>query len=238
MRTPAGTPLHYAQFLGSVTCGRIVDMHRPLDLQRERSLWAQGFRHVAGIDEAGRGALAGPVVAGAVIVDASAYDAPVWSAVRDSKQLSPAARATLAPQIEAAALAWSIGVVEAAAIDALGIAPATRRAMIAAIEALIPRPDYLLIDWVRLPLVNIQQESRAKADQHIVSVAAASILAKVHRDRIMVELGERYAVYGFAAHKGYGAAAHLAALSQWGPSPVHRHSFAPIAQPASLLDLP
>ncbi|MCB9122692.1 MAG: ribonuclease HII [Caldilineaceae bacterium] len=213
-------------------------MHGVPDLQTERRLWTQGFRHVAGIDEAGRGALAGPVVAGAVIVDPDACDAPVWSAVRDSKQLSPAARATLVPQIEAAALAWAVGVVEAAIIDEVGIAPATRLAMRAAVDALVPQPNYLLIDWVRLPLVNIPQQSMAKADQHIVSVAAASILAKVHRDGIMVELGKQYAAYGFASHKGYGAAAHLAALAQCGPSPVHRHSFAPIARPATLFDLP
>ena len=212
-------------------------MHGTPNLETERSLWAQGLCHVAGIDEAGRGALAGPVVAGAVIVDADACDAPVWSAVRDSKQLTPAQRAVLAPQIEAAALAWAVGVVEAAVIDDIGIAPATRLAMSAAVEALAPQPHYLLIDWVRLPLVAIPQQSMVRADQHIVSVAAASILAKVHRDRIMVELGERYTAYGFAAHKGYGAAAHLAALREWGPSPVHRHSFAPIAQPATLFDL-
>lgn len=213
-------------------------MHGVPDLQTERRLWAQGLRHVAGIDEAGRGALAGPVVAGAVIVDPDACDAPVWSAVRDSKQLSPAARTALVPQIEAAALAWAVGVVEAAVIDEVGIAPATRLAMGAAIEALVPQPNYLLIDWVRLPLVNIPQQNTAKADQHIVSVAAASILAKVHRDRIMVELGDQYAAYGFASHKGYGAATHLAALARCGPSPVHRHSFAPIARPATLFDLP
>ncbi len=213
-------------------------MHAIPDLQRERSLWAESIRHVAGIDEAGRGALAGPVVAGAVIVDPNDWSAPVWSAVRDSKMLSPAQRAALVPQIEAAALAWAVGVVEAATIDAIGIAPATRLAMTAAIEALAVRPEYLLIDWVRLPLVSIAQHSQPKADQSIASVAAASILAKVHRDRIMVELADRYPAYGFAAHKGYGAAAHLAALAQWGPSPVHRHTFSPIAQPATLFDLP
>jgi len=213
-------------------------MHARPDLQRERSLWAESIRHVAGIDEAGRGALAGPVVAGAVIVDPDDCSAPVWSAVRDSKMLSPAQRAALVPQIEAAALAWAVGVVDAATIDAIGIAPATRLAMTAAIEALAVRPEYLLIDWVRLPLVSIAQHSQPKADQSIASVAAASILAKVHRDRIMVELAERYPAYGFATHKGYGAAAHLAALAQWGPSPVHRHTFSPIAQPATLFDLP
>lgn len=213
-------------------------MHAIPDLQRERSLWAEGIRHVAGIDEAGRGALAGPVVAGAVIIDADDCAAPVWSAVRDSKLLSPAQRAGLAPQIEAAALAWAVGVVEAPTIDDIGIAPATRLAMRAAIDALALRPEYLLIDWVRLPLVSIPQHSRPKADQSIVSVAAASILAKVHRDRIMVDLADRYPAYGFAAHKGYGAAAHLAALAQWGPSPVHRHTFSPIAQPSTLFDLP
>ena len=101
-----------------------------------------------------------------------------------------------------------------------------------------PEAHSVLIDWVRLPLVSIAQHSQPKADQSIASVAAASILAKVHRDRIMVELADRYPAYGFAAHKGYGAAAHLAALAQWGPSPVHRHTFSPIAQPATLFDLP
>ena len=123
-------------------------------------------------------------------------------------------RAALVPQIEAAALAWAVGVVEAPTIDEIGIAPATRLAMTTALEALAVRPDYLLIDWVRLPLVSIQQHSQPKADQTIASVAAASILAKVHRDHIMVELADRYPAYGFAAHKGYGAAAHLAALAR------------------------
>lgn len=111
----------------------------------------------------------------------------------------------------------------------MGIAAATRQAMQVAIRKLEPQPQHLLIDWVRLPLVNIAQFSCAKADQLIVSVAAASILAKVHRDALMVELDRRHPGYGFARHKGYGAAAHLAALAAHGPCPEHRRSFTPIA---------
>jgi ribonuclease HII len=140
----------------------------------------------------------------------------------------------LAPQVQAAALTSAVGSVSAGEIDAIGIAAATRRAMQIAIEALAPQPQHLLIDWVRLPLVNIAQFQCAKADQLIVSVAAASILAKVHRDALMVDLHRSYPLYGFAQHKGYGAAAHLAALAANGPCCEHRHSFAPLSARASL----
>jgi ribonuclease HII len=193
---------------------------------------------VAGIDEAGRGALAGPVVAAAVIITPESADLPLWAEMRDSKLLTPAKRAALAPQIRAAALAWGVAAVPAQQIDAVGIAAATRAAMQAAITALNPPPQHLLIDWVRLPLVNLPQYSCARADQTIISVAAASILAKVHRDGLMVELDARYPLYGLARCKGYGAPAHLAALACHGPCPEHRHSFAPIAQPPALLDAP
>jgi len=202
----------------------------------EQRLWQTGHRFVAGIDEAGRGALAGPVVAAAVIPPPNSHYAGVWTQVRDSKLLSPAAREALEEAIQAAALSWGVGQATPAEIDAMGIAPATRLAMQRAIEELDPHPDYLLIDWVKLPRVNITQESRAKADMHMVSVAAASILAKVHRDRLMVALDARYPAYGFAGHKGYGVQAHLTALEVHGPCPEHRHSFAPIAQRASLFD--
>jgi ribonuclease HII len=154
---------------------------------------------------------------------------PLWSEMRDSKLLTPAQRTALAPQIRAAALCWAIGSVAAQEIDRIGIAVATRQAMQAAVAGLLPQPQHLLIDWVRLPLVNIAQFSCAKADQLIVSVAAASILAKVHRDALMVELDRLYPAYDFAGHKGYGAQAHLAALTAHGPCSEHRHSFAPIA---------
>jgi ribonuclease HII len=205
-------------------------MDRPAPtLELERRLWAAGCRSVAGIDEAGRGALAGPVTAAAVVVSPARCDDAVWSAVRDSKLLAPGRRAELAPAIEAAALAWGVGWSSAAEIDRIGIAAATRQAMLAAIAALAVRPDYLLIDWVKLPAAGIPQHSQPKADRAIVSVAAASILAKVHRDRHMVALAADYPVYGFAGHKGYGAAAHLAAIHTHGPCAAHRCTFAPLA---------
>ena len=198
-------------------------------LDRETKLWRHGHAAVAGIDEAGRGALAGPVVAAAVIVPTRARLAGLWTEVRDSKELTPAVREALAQEIRQSALAWGIGIVPALVIDKIGIAPATRQAMIDAVNALAVRPTYLLIDWVKLPTLNIHQESFAKADQLSVSVAAASILAKEHRDRLMVDLDSAFSDYGFAAHKGYGTQAHRDAIAQQGPCPEHRHTFSPIA---------
>ena len=209
-------------------------MNQAPTLEAEQALWAKGYRLVAGLDEAGRGALAGPVVAAAVVIDPGTASHPLWSHVRDSKLLTPAQRRALAPQIEAVALAWGIGCVPAHAIDQFGIAAATRQAMCEAVGGLNVRPAYLLIDWVKLPALNIPQQSSAKADQRIACVAAASILAKVYRDGCMVALDGHYPAYGFAAHKGYGAAAHLAAIRQCGPCPEHRHSFAPLAQKPAL----
>jgi len=205
-------------------------------LVEEARLWQTGYHAIAGIDEAGRGALAGPVVAAAVIVPPLAPLSGIWAAVRDSKLLRAAQRKTLVDEIRAAALAWGIGVTAAAVIDQVGIAAATRQAMIAAIHALAVPPDYLLIDWVKLPEVALRQESSIKADQRIVSVAAASILAKVHRDELLIALHEHYPPYGFVHHKGYGTQAHLAALTAYGPCPAHRHSFAPVAQQPTLFD--
>ncbi len=197
-------------------------------LTEEKRLWRGGFARVAGLDEAGRGALAGPVVAGAVILPMDCAQEGVWAAVRDSKLLSPARREELAEQIRAQAAAWSLGEASAAEIDATGIAPATRLAMRRAVLALIPPPDHLLIDWVQLKTLNLPQQSFTKGDQRIVSIAAASILAKVHRDRLLCQLHEEYPCYGFHSHKGYGARSHLAAIERLGPCPAHRHSFAPM----------
>ena len=196
----------------------------------------QGFRFIAGVDEAGRGALAGPVAAAAVIVPELGAPAGVWAEVRDSKQLRPAVRETLAAAVRAEALAHAVGMASAAEIDEMGIAPATRLAMTRAIAALQPAADFLLIDWVRLSALALAQVSFARADALSVSVAAASILAKVARDAHMVQLDGVHPGYAFAAHKGYGAPAHLAALQQLGPCPEHRHSFAPIARQPSLFD--
>ncbi len=212
------------------------DLSRTPTFQLEQSLWAQGVLRVAGIDEAGRGALAGPVVAAAVVVTPEREAAPIWSMVRDSKLLSSTQRAILAIQIRAAAESWAVGVVDAARIDAIGIAAATRLAMQQAVAALACVPDHLLIDWVRLPHVAIRQISQPKADRTMVVVAAASILAKVYRDQLMTDYDLQYPGYGFATHKGYGVAAHLAAIAQLGTCALHRHSFAPIARQATLFN--
>ncbi len=210
--------------------------HAPT-LAEEARLWAAGYRHVAGVDEAGRGALAGPVVAAAVIVPPHSPLTGVWASVRDSKLLRPATRAALVAPIQDAALAWGVGAVAAADIDSIGIAAATRWAMLQALAALRTAPDSLLIDWVRLPEAALPQLCVPKADQRMVSVAAASILAKVTRDRLLEAMAEIYPQYGFAGHKGYGTAQHLAAIQAHGPCPEHRHSFAPLAQRDTLWDV-
>ena len=198
------------------------------DLGQEARLWLAGYAAIAGLDEAGRGALAGPVVAGALALPKGVELAGIWAEVRDSKALSPARREEMAVRIRREAAGWAVGEASAREIDAIGIAPATRLAMQRALDALPVRPDYLLLDWVRLATVNLPQESFVKGDRRIVSIAAASILAKVHRDRLLVEMDRLYPVYGFAAHKGYGSASHLAAIAAHSPCPEHRRSFSPM----------
>lgn len=196
----------------------------------ENALWRGGYARVAGVDEAGRGALAGPVVAAAVVVPTYALLQGVWAEVRDSKLLRPAERLSLVAPIQEAALGWGVGISPASLIDEVGIATATRMAMLQALETLQVRPDYLLIDWVKLPQAGLPQLCVPKADLKMASVAAASILAKVRRDQLLEELSTHYPGYGFAAHKGYGTAQHLAALTAQGPCAEHRHSFAPLCR--------
>lgn len=203
-------------------------------LSQERQLWGDGFERLAGLDEAGRGALAGPVVAAAAILPFNCALEGVWAAVQDSKQITPPRREQLAEQIQAQSVAWKLGVASAAEIDATGIAPATRLAMRRAVLALDPSPDHLLIDWVRLRALNIPQQSFTRGDQRVVSIAAASILAKVHRDRLLCQLHKAYPEYGFAGHKGYGVKAHLAAIARFGPCPAHRRTFSPMRHQAGL----
>lgn len=189
----------------------------------EEAWWTQGLR-VAGVDEAGRGALAGPVVAAAAILP-GAGDHPF----RDSKTLSPAQRGRLEAQVHAVALAWGVGFASAEEIDCLGILRATHLAAGRALEQLGLQPQALLTDYLKLK-TDLPLLAPAKADRDSPTVAAASILAKVARDRHMCLLDESFPEYGFVTHKGYGTAAHLQALSRFGPCPEHRRSFAPVAR--------
>lgn len=189
----------------------------------EEEAWAAGCRHVAGVDEAGRGALAGPVVAAAVILPPGA-DIP---GVADSKLLTPARREKLLDEVIAAAVAWAVGIVEPAEIDELNILRATHAAMHRALRALEPPPDLILVDGWALPGSEIPQRNLIGGDRLCYAIAAASIIAKVTRDRLMRDLDAVHPEYGFAGHKGYGAATHLQALAQHGPCAQHRLSFAP-----------
>lgn len=198
-------------------------------LSVEQELWSRSVWHVAGIDEAGRGAWAGPVVAAAVVLPPDRADlAIVLSGVRDSKLLSPKAREACYDRIAACALAYAVGSASSAEIDALGIVPATRLAMCRAVRSLALAPAALLIDALRLTELPIPQDARPKADRTMLSVAAASIVAKVSRDRWMAGQDASEGDYGFAQHKGYGTRGHLEALGRLGPCGLHRASFAPI----------
>ena len=186
----------------------------------------RGCRLIAGIDEVGRGPLAGPVMAAAVILPLD-IDTPWLHLVNDSKQLTAEAREQLFPLIYEAAIAVGIGEVSSEAIDKHGIARATKMAMKAAIGKLDPKPDALLIDFVRLTEVNLPQRCIPKGDCKSISIACASIIAKVTRDRMMVELDKAYPGYGFAAHKGYATKEHLENIERLGACPIHRKCFSP-----------
>ena len=206
----------------------------------ERLLWRVGIRHVAGADEVGMGPLAGPVVAAAVVF-------PVGTSVdgvADSKVLTAPARERLDREIRRVALAIGIAVVEADEIDRVNIYQAGLRALRRAVEALAPIvPGFVLVDGREIPGLAMPQSAYPKGDGFVASIAAASIVAKVHRDAIMRRLHEQYPAYGFARHMGYSTATHMAAIQAHGPSPVHRRSFAPVraalggADPQHPLDL-
>jgi ribonuclease HII len=196
-------------------------------LDRERRLLRAGHSLIAGIDEAGRGAWAGPVVAAAVILDPA--EVSQLDGVNDSKRLSPRQRDKLYQIILDHCVTYGIGQGSVEEIDAIGILPATRLAMTRAVAALSPQPDALIIDAVRLPQVNKPQAVFNFADSISLSVAAASILAKVTRDRLLIDLDAHYPAYQFARHKGYGTQIHRAALQSVGPCAIHRTSFKPIS---------
>jgi len=193
----------------------------------EETLIAQGYRFIAGVDEVGRGPLAGPVVAAAVILPLKKR--PSWlSKVRDSKQLTPLQRESIFSHVVESGMPFEVGFVANDIIDERGIAPATRLAMRHAIEQLSTRPDYLLIDFMRLPGIRIPQKSVVDGDSLCLSIALASVVAKVTRDRFMVELDGQFPGYGLAKHKGYGTQAHLEALQRLGPCTIHRKTFLPV----------
>ena len=201
-------------------------MQKP-SFTEEKMLEAQGYRYIAGIDEVGRGPLAGPVVAAAVILPCH-IDTPWLNQVKDSKQLSPARRELLFHHIHEIAISTGIGVVHHKIIDAEGIVKATRLAMKLAIGQLSPPPEFLLIDYMRLPEIPLPQKGITNGDSLCFSIACASIIAKVSRDHMMRELDGIYPGYGLAQHKGYGTREHLACLCRLGPSPIHRRSFSPV----------
>ncbi|MCA9931001.1 MAG: ribonuclease HII [Anaerolineales bacterium] len=191
------------------------------------------LQYIAGLDEAGRGALAGPVVAAAVILPIKDPDCLArLASVNDSKQLSAKKRESLFSRITEYALAYGIGSVPANIIDEIGIIPATKLAMKTAISQLTPAPEFLLVDGrLRLTTIPLPQQAIVRGDSKSLSIAAASILAKVARDRLMIAFDSHYPIYNFAQHKGYGTEMHRSAIAQHGPCPIHRHSFAPIRQP-------
>ena len=214
-----------------------VVAEKPVQFRKfEEQGYARGFKCVAGVDEVGRGPLAGPVVAAAVILPRGFFHPEI----KDSKLLTPKQREKLAPLIRENALSWGLGVVDVVVIDRINILKASLLAMVKALEGLNSRPDCVLIDGnQRIPMEFLQesqcfasrslyQKTIISGDQLCISIAAASIVAKVARDEMMVELDQRYPQYGFASHKGYTCDAHIEALRRYGPSPVHRQTFQPV----------
>jgi ribonuclease HII len=202
-------------------------------LQADRPTWtigfdfeeqarSEGFMFVAGVDEVGRGCLAGPVVAAACILDLSKT---VPAKLNDSKKLTAKQRAEIGEELRSTALAFAIGAVEAEEIDQINILEATKKAMLLAIESLKPKADFLLVDALQLKQVRLPQKSIIKGDSISYSIAAASVIAKTYRDALMTGYDSEFPQYGFAEHKGYGAASHRAAIKEHGPCPLHRKTF-------------
>ena len=194
---------------------------RDPDWRWEERAAAAGFLGTAGVDEVGRGCLAGPVVAAAVVFERRAD----LQGLRDSKQLTPAARERWAAAIRRRAAAWALGAAAPSEVDALNVLEATRLAMTRAVRSLKVEPDLLLIDAVRLPALDLPQWPLIRGDERCYSIAAASVIAKVHRDRFMRRMDARFPQYRFASNKGYGTLAHREAVRLCGPCPLHRRTF-------------
>jgi ribonuclease HII len=205
-------------------------LKRRADLRYERKLWRSGLQVVAGVDEAGVGPMAGPVVAGAVIFAPETF----IKGVHDSKQVPPPKREELYDLIAQRALAFAIGVAEVDEIDRLNIYHATMAACLRAVEALGVTPEHVLVDGRPVRALKLPQTHIVGGDRKSFCIAAASIIAKVTRDRMMTGYDSRYPGYGFARHKGYCTAEHFEAIERLGPSPIHRRSFAPVNAAAQL----
>jgi len=206
---------------------------RPIEITTlgyEQNLWDSGIRVIAGVDEVGRGALAGPLVAAAVVLPSAEElrrDAAFWSSVRDSKTIAEPRREQLAAGIAARATALATAMIQAEELDSVGVGAANRMAMERAVMALAFEPEVLLIDAMTIDS-GVWQIGIIDGDAISLSIAAASIVAKVTRDRVMIDQDSIHPAYGFARHKGYGVAAHVAALRAHGPCTLHRRSFAPV----------
>jgi len=201
----------------------------------ERALWGRGTARVAGVDEAGRGPLAGPVVAAATILPAKWAETGLpreLDGLNDSKQLTAAQRERFFAYLTASGeVEYAVAQMDSVQIDEINILRATHRAMNAALADLIPQPQHVLVDGRPVPTMRVPQTAIVKGDARSYSIAAASVLAKVTRDRLMLEFDRQWPAYGFAGHKGYGTARHLAAIAAYGPCPIHRKSFAPLKKP-------
>lgn len=198
------------------------------DLTFETALWRAKVRYVVGIDEAGRGAIAGPVAAGAVLFPPDKRVAQQLVGVRDSKELSASQREELKERIQEAALAWAVAYASPSEIDKFGIVPAIRLAAQRALDRILPTPEHLLLDYLQLPENPTPQTWLVKGDARSLSIAAASILTKTTRDAHLEQLGDDYPAYQLASNKGYGTQAHRDRIRETGPSPIHRMTFAPM----------
>lgn len=210
-----------------------------IGLDFERQAFDAGYRFIAGVDEVGRGCVAGPVVAAACILD---IDKPLPDGLDDSKKLTPDKREEITEQLKAECVAYAIGQIEADEIDRINILEATKRAMLAAIASLQPAADFLLIDALQIKHTPLPQRAIIKGDAVSASIAAASILAKTYRDALMRDYDVKFPVYGFAGHKGYGCREHWTALNEHGPCAIHRLSFHGVVpqadEPLPLIDTP
>lgn len=206
----------------------VADSPRVPTLEVEARFWAAGHRWVAGLDEVGRGPIAGPVVAACVATEESSDHAAILLA-RDSKKLTAAVRELIAEQLRRH-YPFGVGLATGAEIDRIGIAPACRLAMVRSLAAMSVAADALLLDAFPLPESDLPQLALVKGDSRCASIAAASVIAKVERDRLMSELDRAYPGYGLSRHKGYATSEHLDRLRLLGPSPIHRVSFAPVSQ--------